>query len=213
MCGIAGLISLHDSDEQRRVAVARRCDALQHRGPDDHGDISRGPATLGTRRLAIIDPTGGHQPITRADGRYHLVFNGCICNYRALRAELAAGDYPFRSQCDTEVLVAAFARHGETCLRRLACGGVRRRKLADFLACAHNLPGFTLPLAVWMRRELTPLLEDTFAPESIGRTGLLVVGAVTAFWRGFLAGREDREWSRFWSLAVLVAFLNHRSAA
>ncbi len=119
MCGIAGLVSLNDSDEQRRAAVARMCDALQHRGPDDHGDISRGSATLGMRRLAIIDPAGGHQPMTSADGRYHLVFNGCIYNYPALRAELAAGGYPFQSQCDTEVLLAAFARHGEACLRRL----------------------------------------------------------------------------------------------
>ncbi|HUJ45399.1 MAG TPA: asparagine synthase (glutamine-hydrolyzing) [Opitutaceae bacterium] len=119
MCGIAGLLSLNDSDEQRRAAVARMCDALQHRGPDDRGQISRGPATLGMRRLAIIDPAGGHQPMTSADGRYHLVFNGCIYNYRELRADLAAGGYPFQSHCDTEVLLAAFARWGEDCLHRL----------------------------------------------------------------------------------------------
>jgi asparagine synthase (glutamine-hydrolysing) len=119
MCGIAGLLSLNDSDEQRRAAVARMCDALQHRGPDDRGEISRGPATLGMRRLAIIDPAGGHQPMTSADGRQHLVFNGCIYNHRALRAELAAGGYPFQSHCDTEVLLAAFVRWGEECLPRL----------------------------------------------------------------------------------------------
>ena len=119
MCCIAGLVSLNDSDEQRRGAVARMCAAMQHRGPDDHGDISRGPATLGMRRLAIIDPAGGHQPMTSACGRYHLIFNGCIYNHRELRAELAAGGYPFHSQCDTEVLLAAFARWGEDCLRRL----------------------------------------------------------------------------------------------
>ena len=119
MCGIAGLISLHDSDEQRRAVVARMCAAMLHRGPDDHGDISRGPATLGMRRLAIIDPAGGHQPMTSACGRYHLIFNGCIYNHRELRAELAAGGYPFLSQCDTEVLLAAFARWGGDCLPRL----------------------------------------------------------------------------------------------
>jgi asparagine synthase (glutamine-hydrolysing) len=119
MCGIAGLVSLSDSDEERRIAVARMCDAMQHRGPDDHGEFSRGPATLGMRRLAIIDPAGGHQPMTSASGRYHLIFNGCIYNHRELRAELAAAGYSFRSQCDTEVLLAAFDRWGEACLSRL----------------------------------------------------------------------------------------------
>ena len=97
MCGIAGLVSLGDSDEERRLAVARMCDAMQHRGPDDNGEFSRGPATLGMRRLAIIDPAGGHQPMTSTGGRYHLIFNGCIYNHRELRAELAAAGYSFRS--------------------------------------------------------------------------------------------------------------------
>jgi asparagine synthase (glutamine-hydrolysing) len=73
--------------------------------------------------------------------------------------------------------------------------------------------GFTLPFAVWMRRELKPFLEDTFAPESVGRAGLLDVGAVSAYWQGFLAGSDEREWSRVWSLAVLIAFLNRRFPA
>jgi len=92
---------------------------MEHRGPDDEGELSCGPATLGMRRLAIIDPAGGHQPMTSACGRYHLVFNGCIYNHRELRTELAAGGYPFGSQCDTEVLLAAFARWGADCLPRL----------------------------------------------------------------------------------------------
>ncbi len=92
---------------------------MRHRGPDDGGEISRGPATLGMRRLAIIDPAGGHQPMTSACGRFHLVFNGCIYNHRPLRDELAAGGYPFATRCDTEVLLAAFARWGESCLPRL----------------------------------------------------------------------------------------------
>jgi len=119
MCGIAGLISSDSSDEQRQLSVERMCEAMRHRGPDDEGLINRGPATLGMRRLAIIDPAGGHQPMTSACGRYHLVFNGCIYNHAELRRELAAGGYPFRSQCDTEVLLAAIARWGENCLGRL----------------------------------------------------------------------------------------------
>jgi asparagine synthase (glutamine-hydrolysing) len=119
MCGIAGLVSLSDSDEQRHLAVARMGEAMQHRGPDDNGEISRGPATLGMRRLAIIDPAGGHQPMTSAGGRYHLIFNGCIYNHRELRAELAGGGYSFQSHCDTEVLLAAFTHWGDACLPRL----------------------------------------------------------------------------------------------
>lgn len=119
MCGIAGLIGSNIPPEQRQLAVERMCDAMRHRGPDDQGIISRGPATIGMRRLAVIDPTGGHQPMTSARGRYHLVFNGCIYNHGELRGELAAAGYPFQSRCDTEVLLAAFAHWGESCLRRL----------------------------------------------------------------------------------------------
>ncbi len=119
MCGIAGLIGPNDSADWRREVVARVCAAMVHRGPDDHGEINRGPATLGMRRLAIIDPTGGHQPMTSACGRYHLVFNGCIYNHRELRDELGTAGYPFTTRCDTEVLLAAYARWGESCLRRL----------------------------------------------------------------------------------------------
>ena len=119
MCGIAGLIASDADPEARRTAVRRMCAAMEHRGPDDFGELSRGPVALGMRRLAIIDPTGGHQPMTSACGRYHLVFNGCIYNHRELRAELTAGGYPFRSQCDTEVLLAAYAQWGADCLARL----------------------------------------------------------------------------------------------
>ena len=73
--------------------------------------------------------------------------------------------------------------------------------------------GFTLPFPVWMRRELRPFLDDTFAATSIARTGLLDAAPVQAFWRSFLAGRDDREWSRVWSLAVLIAFINRAPVA
>jgi asparagine synthase (glutamine-hydrolysing) len=100
-----------------------------------------------------------------------------------------------------------------------AGGGQTKSALADALAGVlpedirqRKKRGFTLPFSVWMRRELKPFLDDTFAAAFIERTGLLDAAAVSAFWRGFLAGREDREWSRVWSLAVLIAFLNRRTA-
>ncbi len=119
MCGIAGLIDPNRSRETRAVAVARMCDAMVHRGPDDSGLEESAEATLGMRRLAIFDPANGHQPIRSPDGRFTLVFNGAIYNFRTLRAELATLGWAFRTQCDTEVLLAAFAHWGERCLARL----------------------------------------------------------------------------------------------
>jgi len=73
--------------------------------------------------------------------------------------------------------------------------------------------GFTLPLAVWMRRELRPFLEDTFSSASIARSGLFSADTVQARWRTYLANDDTREWSRIWSLAILIAFANRRTAA
>jgi asparagine synthetase B (glutamine-hydrolysing)/glycosyltransferase involved in cell wall biosynthesis len=73
--------------------------------------------------------------------------------------------------------------------------------------------GFTLPLAVWMRRELRPFLEDTFSSASLARSGLFSADTVQARWRNYLAHDDTREWSRIWSLAMLIAFANRRTAA
>ena len=119
MCGIAGFVSARDSGEFRAAAVGRMCAAMLHRGPDDAGIETHGDATIGMRRLAIFDPANGHQPMVTADGRFRVVFNGAIYNFRALRDELAAAGLAFHTQCDTEVLLAAFAHWGESCLGRL----------------------------------------------------------------------------------------------
>ncbi len=119
MCGIAGFVGANEAPDARRVAVERMCAAMVHRGPDDAGFASVGPATLGMRRLAIFDPANGHQPMSTPDGRFTLIFNGAIYNVRALREELSAGGYAFHTECDTEVLLAAYARWGDRCLPRL----------------------------------------------------------------------------------------------
>ncbi|MBA4138085.1 MAG: asparagine synthase (glutamine-hydrolyzing) [Opitutus sp.] len=117
MCGIAGVISASVDAVGRENAVARMIRRQRHRGPDDDGLASVGHATLGMGRLAIIDPARGHQPMRTE--RFTLVFNGAIYNYRELKAELAAGGWHFQTDCDTEVLLAAYARHGAACLPRL----------------------------------------------------------------------------------------------
>ena len=93
---------------------------MRHRGPDDTGLWSAKGAMLGLRRLAILDlSAAGHQPMLSRDGRLALVFNGEIYNHRELRRELEI-TYPFRSQTDSEVLLAGFAAWGwEGLLRRI----------------------------------------------------------------------------------------------
>ncbi len=128
MCGLAGVRDLRSAtpgDELRR-AVASMGGALVHRGPDDHGvfaDPAAGVA-LAHRRLAIVDlsPTG-HQPMTSPSGRFVVVFNGEIYNFRDLRAQLVGRGTSFRGRSDTEVLVAGFEEWGvEETLRR--CNGM-----------------------------------------------------------------------------------------
>jgi len=117
MCGIAGFLdcSLGTSRDQLRERVSRMARTLQHRGPDDEGvwiDCSCGIA-LGHRRLSILDlSAAGHQPMQSACGRYVLVVNGEIYNFRSLRDELKTAGHSFRGTSDTEVMLAAFTAWG-----------------------------------------------------------------------------------------------------
>lgn len=117
MCGIAGWLDATRStgaEELARQAGAMAA-ALAHRGPDDAGvwvDPDAGVA-LGHRRLAVIDLSPhGHQPMASACGRYVIVYNGEIYNFRALRGELEACGARFRGHSDTEVMLAAVSRWG-----------------------------------------------------------------------------------------------------
>jgi asparagine synthase (glutamine-hydrolysing) len=122
MCGIAGLIS--QGPEARVGAMLR---AIEHRGRDDEGvwtsdfvDEDGRRACLGHRRLSIIDTSeAGHQPMLSEDGRFVVTYNGELYNYLELRDELKKKGHRFRTDCDTEVLIAAFAEWGAGCLSRL----------------------------------------------------------------------------------------------
>lgn len=100
-------------------SVVRMCAAMVHRGPDEAGTASKDGVTLGMRRLAIFDPANGHQPMSTRDGRFTLIFNGAIYNFRELRHELERLGHHFHTQCDTEVLLTAFAEWRHACLPRL----------------------------------------------------------------------------------------------
>ncbi len=120
MCAICGVLSLDpDAPVAGEQVVAMR-DAMSHRGPDDAGLwLDRGFG-LGHRRLSIIDLAGGHQPMTDSTGRWVIVFNGEIYNFREIRNRLAGLGHIARTQSDTEVIVEAWARLGEDeCLRAL----------------------------------------------------------------------------------------------
>ena len=134
MCGIAGFVARPGFGRSSRAQEVLR--AIEHRGPDDlgwlrltEGRLERGrvwtePACepevlLLHRRLSILDVTeAGWQPMSSCNGRYHVIFNGEIYNYKELREELRALGCCFHSQSDTEVLLAAYARWGTNALRR-----------------------------------------------------------------------------------------------
>jgi asparagine synthase (glutamine-hydrolysing) len=118
MCGIVGLLGAEVGSRQDRLAVMMRC--IAHRGPDGEGSwsSSRQGVHLGHRRLAIIDPEHGKQPMTTEDGELTVVFNGAIYNYLELRRELIRKGHPIRSYSDTAVLLYAFREWGERCVDR-----------------------------------------------------------------------------------------------
>ncbi|WP_428248611.1 asparagine synthase (glutamine-hydrolyzing) [Ferrovibrio sp.] len=126
MCGLAGLLCPGGGrlDKLQRD-LAKMTTAIAYRGPDDCGfwcDAEAGIA-LGHRRLAIIDLSSeGAQPMQSASGRYSIVFNGEIYNYRDLRAQLQSEGARFRSQSDTEVLLAGFEYWGVDATLRAANG-------------------------------------------------------------------------------------------
>lgn len=123
MCGIAGKIALTgeaviaDSDEaELRSALL----SLKHRGPDHSAIAKMNTALFGHNRLSILDLSpDANQPMTDSSGRYMIVFNGEIFNYKALRSELESGGLIFKTRSDTEVLLQLLIREGSTCLHKL----------------------------------------------------------------------------------------------
>jgi len=119
MCGICGFFNISSPYDLPAVLSAMTA-SLAHRGPDGTGtwlspEMNVG---LGHTRLAIIDITGGRQPIHSADGRFVIVFNGELYNFRSLRKELEGLGHRFRTSSDTEVLLEAYVRWGPACLQR-----------------------------------------------------------------------------------------------
>ena len=113
MCGIFGTINYRISEEKALDCLNR----MIHRGPDGYGIWQEDGVTLGHRRLSILDLSeNGRQPMSYADGRYEITFNGEVYNFIEIRRELMSKGYTFKSDTDTEVIIAAFIEWGEKCL-------------------------------------------------------------------------------------------------
>ena len=117
MCGIAGIVDLEAPREIAQGRLRGMTDAIAHRGPDGEGHWFAPGVGLGHRRLAIIDPEGGVQPMI--DGDIAITFNGMIYNFQALREELEAQGAQFKTNSDTEVLVHGWRAWGEKLPERL----------------------------------------------------------------------------------------------
>ncbi len=146
-------------------AVRRMCDAMVHRGPDDHGYRSAGPCALGHRRLSIIDlrPEGA-QPMTNEDDSISVIVNGEIYNFQELRSELEAKGHTFKSRSDSEVCLHLYEEEG-----------------VDFL---DRLRGM-FALALWdARRERLVLARDRFGKKPlfyhVGKEGLVFASELGA---------------------------------
>ena len=115
MCGIAGYLGA-----QPRNVLGRMAGAMSHRGPDGEGFWSADGVGLAHRRLAIIDCTEeAAQPMVSCDGRYHVVFNGEIYNFRQFEPELRRRGYVFNPRSDTAILGPMFDAYGPAMLHRL----------------------------------------------------------------------------------------------
>ncbi|MGD1845992.1 MAG: asparagine synthase (glutamine-hydrolyzing) [Salibacteraceae bacterium] len=119
MCGIAGIFNLNGKAVAPNT-VKHMADAIAHRGPDGEGYFTKGNIGMAHRRLAILDPSPrGAQPMESKNGRWVVVFNGCIYNFQELKLELRARGHGFVSTTDTEVITEGLAAYGPDFFKRL----------------------------------------------------------------------------------------------
>ncbi len=120
MCGINGIVHSDPGHPIREAALLAMRDVLVHRGPDDAGHYMAAGVGLGSRRLAILDLSErGRMPMGTPDGRFWITYNGEVYNFRDLRSRLEGGGWRFRTETDTEVVLALYATEGPRMLDRL----------------------------------------------------------------------------------------------
>ncbi len=115
MCGIAGILQTNDLSSDQGI-IHLMTNAMAHRGPDADGFYQEGKISLGHRRLSIIDLSdSANQPFIDNTGRFVIVFNGEMYNFKEVKSQLP--QYPFKTSGDTEVLLAAFSTWGPSCIK------------------------------------------------------------------------------------------------
>ncbi|MUM78598.1 asparagine synthase (glutamine-hydrolyzing) [Pseudodesulfovibrio sp. F-1] len=180
MCGICGRFST--ADQPTRETVRRMAERMTHRGPDAQGVWNEGPICLGHRRLSIIDPSSeANQPMLDASGRAAITYNGEVYNFKELRQELEGLGATFATDCDTEVVLAAYLAWGPSCLSRFvgmfALAIYDRKERTLFLARDRfgEKPLYYHRLAtggIVFASELPSLIEDPSVPRAVSARGL-----------------------------------------
>ena len=124
MCGITGIVGLNIETSIPKIAIQKMTDAIAHRGPNSQGFWDDAHCYFGHRRLSIIDLSeAGNQPFVSQDGRYALIYNGELYNYKELKFSLQRSEfgtnqlpYIFKTNTDTEVILASYLRWGKECI-------------------------------------------------------------------------------------------------
>ena len=117
MCGFTGFTTR--STPPDGGVLRAMGDVIRHRGPDDEGYYTDEHCGIAHRRLSFLDLSNGHQPMSSADGRYIIAYNGEAYNYRELREELIAAGHGFTTNCDTEVILHGYMEWGPEVTKRL----------------------------------------------------------------------------------------------
>jgi asparagine synthase (glutamine-hydrolysing) len=181
MCGIAGYVTVEPAPIQKAL-LERMTDAIRHRGPDDSGLYQDEHASLGHRRLSIIDVAAGHQPMANEDGTLWISYNGEIFNHGDLRPELEKAGHRYATHCDTETILHAYEEYGPDCLerfrgmfafaawdqrvRRLFCARDRLGKKPFYYYWDGRLFAFASEIKALLRHPaISPRLEESLLPE------------------------------------------------
>ena len=182
MCGIVGKVDF--AGPVASSVIEAMSAAITHRGPDSCGVWCGDCVALGMRRLAIIDVSGGDQPIFNEDGSVAVVLNGEIYNFAALRADLIKRGHRFSTECDTEVLVHLYEEYGERLVQHL-------RGMFAF--------------AIWDRRKRLLLL----ARDRVGKKPLFVARRGSKIWFAseMMALLQDPEVSRMPDPRAIASYL------
>lgn len=153
MCGIVGVLNIQNKRTELQD-IKRLTSYIAHRGPDDEGYFVEDNMALGHRRLSILDvSSSGQQPMISNDGRWVIVFNGCIYNYLELKSELLKLGSHFNSKTDTEVILEGIAYYGLSFIERLNgmfAIGVYDRKAKTLYLCRDKYG--VKPLYYWFNK-------------------------------------------------------------